>query len=651
MIVACIKAGPKFGPEYPNILFDMVRRNLPEGYEGEFVCFTDDATGLDEGIRVRPLPFDLPGWWSKLALFKRGLFKEGERIVFLDLDTVITGRIDELCNYNGPFAILRDAFRPDGLQSAVMAWTAGECSEIWDSFVEAGFPMTDPGGDQAWIERTQIKPAVRLQDALPRFFVSFKKLMGIPVKESVVFFHGHPRPHEVVDGWVPKVWKVGGLSRADLVSICNTEETRLKDHVRLACEKNLPWLKEALPHDGHVAIVAGGPSVADCVDEIKWRKSIGQQIWAVNGTAAFLRRNGLIPDAHIIVDARQENITFLKNASPQTQHYLASQCHPDLFGVDNITLWHSNSPGMAEFLQGAKETALVGGGSTAGLQALVIAHILGYRKIHLYGYDSSYREEKHHAYEQSLNQDDRKVTAVIGDRSFQSTPWMVQQAEEFITTSAALEREGAIITVHGDGLIPYIANNLPKQILPFEIRAHEVLSRLPEGEVIGAEIGVFAGDMSRALLGRENLKLLMVDSWDSSSYIGDSGDFHATLTQDQQSFYRDKAESRTSGLNREIMAMRSDEAAKIVPDNSLDFVFIDADHGYEGCLKDLHLWYPKVKPGGLFSGHDYENTDFPKFGVTQAVTEFAKAKNLDIELGDNFTWFARRHPNDCNSTT
>jgi hypothetical protein len=79
----------------------------------------------------------------------------------------------------------------------------------------------------------------------------------------------------------------------------------------------------------------------------------------------------------------------------------------------------------------------------------------------------------------------------------------------------------------------------------------------------------------------------------------------------------------------------------LVAPKSLDFVFIDADHGYEGCLRDLRAWYPKVKPGGIFSGHDYENTSYPKFGVTQAVKEFAAEKGLLIELGENFTWFAK----------
>lgn len=641
--IVCVKWGSMYGPEYVNVLYDMCRRNLPEGFPGMFVCFTDDPTGLEAGIESRPLPADLPGWWSKLALFKPGLFPEGDRIVFFDLDTVLTGRIDALCNYDGPFAILRDAFWPAGLQSSVMAWPAGACPEIWESFVEAGMPMDDEGGDQAWIERTQMQ-APRLQDVLPDFFVSYKQLRGIPVKESVVFFHGEPRPHQVTQGWVPLVWTKGGITRADLTSICNTEMEKLFANVRSAIERIIPWLEMQEPHNGHVAIVAGGPSMADQVGEIAWRKSVGQQVWALNGTAAFLRDKGLIPDAHVIVDARPENVAFLDGAAPETMHYLASQCHPSLFDTaERKTLWHAASPGMAELLTGLRETPLIGGGSTVGLQALVIAYVLGYRKIHLYGFDSSYRGETHHAYPQALNADERTVTAIIGDRTFLAAPWMVQQAEEYMTTAAELERDGAIITVHGQGLLPYMANELPRPMTPAEIRASEVLDRLGPGSVIGAEIGVFGGDMSRELLKRPDLFLFMVDSWEASgaAYTGDSGDFHATLTQGQQNAYRAKAEARTPEGRRKILAMRSTEAAKLVTDGSLDFVFIDADHSYEGAKADILAWRKKLKPGGLLCGHDYENTDYPKFGVTRAVREFSEETGIAFETGDNFTWFMR----------
>lgn len=52
---------------------------------------------------------------------------------------------------------------------------------------------------------------------------------------------------------------------------------------------------------------------------------------------------------------------------------------------------------------------------------------------------------------------------------------------------------------------------------------------------------------------------------------------------------------------------------------SIDFLFIDGDHRYEGIKKDLQLWFPKIKKGGIISGHDY---DEPSCGVRKAVDEF-----------------------------
>lgn len=67
------------------------------------------------------------------------------------------------------------------------------------------------------------------------------------------------------------------------------------------------------------------------------------------------------------------------------------------------------------------------------------------------------------------------------------------------------------------------------------------------------------------------------------------------------------------------------EAAKNFVDASVDFVFVDADHSYEGVLKDLRAWWPKVKAGGRMAGHDH-TLAFP--GVIQAVAEFFDGKAL-----------------------
>lgn len=74
---------------------------------------------------------------------------------------------------------------------------------------------------------------------------------------------------------------------------------------------------------------------------------------------------------------------------------------------------------------------------------------------------------------------------------------------------------------------------------------------------------------------------------------------------------------------------RSDAVADQISDNSLDLVFIDADHSYGAVKKDILKYTPKLKESGLLTGHDI---DYP--GVNKAVNELIE--NYDV--GPNFVW-------------
>lgn len=65
------------------------------------------------------------------------------------------------------------------------------------------------------------------------------------------------------------------------------------------------------------------------------------------------------------------------------------------------------------------------------------------------------------------------------------------------------------------------------------------------------------------------------------------------------------------------------ETSKTYTDKSLDFVFIDAAHDYESVLQDINAWFPKVKNGGMISGHDYEWES-----VRKAVNEYFPTKQI-----------------------
>lgn len=83
------------------------------------------------------------------------------------------------------------------------------------------------------------------------------------------------------------------------------------------------------------------------------------------------------------------------------------------------------------------------------------------------------------------------------------------------------------------------------------------------------------------------------------------------------------------GKRLRVLQGNSSQVADLIEDASLDLVFIDADHSYEGVCKDILAYTPKLKPSGLLTGHDI---DF--FGVNRAVKELIG----NFEVAPNNVW-------------
>jgi hypothetical protein len=79
----------------------------------------------------------------------------------------------------------------------------------------------------------------------------------------------------------------------------------------------------------------------------------------------------------------------------------------------------------------------------------------------------------------------------------------------------------------------------------------------------------------------------------------------------------------------------SSECVSNFEDGSLDFIFIDGIHTYDGVKEDCLNYYSKVKPGGLFAGHDFSVIP----AVNRAVKEFASSVNKEIFTTDVDVWY------------
>lgn len=221
------------------------------------------------------------------------------------------------------------------------------------------------------------------------------------------------------------------------------------------------WLQVS-PHptnDLEAMILCGGPSLSAFEDEIKRLRAEGVKLITTNGTYNWAVERGLRPSAQIIVDARAHNARFVTPLVEGCKYLMASQVHPDVLAnlpKDRTLLWHSGNDSLKELLNARYERWYwVPGGTTVTLRALPLMRMLGYKKFHLFGFDSCLDGDAHHAYAQAENDGQKVIPVTCGDRIFHCHPWMASQAAEFQQLVKALGDE-LELEVYGDGLIAHM---------------------------------------------------------------------------------------------------------------------------------------------------------------------------------------------------
>ena len=117
--------------------------------------------------------------------------------------------------------------------------------------------------------------------------------------------------------------------------------------------------------------------------------------------------------------------------------------------------------------------------------------------------------------------------------------------------------------------------------------------------VVLVEVGVYAGALSRMFATLHSIeRQVIVDSWEAG---------YSRFSQEHMDGIADDVMGWAK-LQRcvEVLRMRSEDAAPLFADGSIDFFHTDGDHSIGGITSDITLWLPKVRPGGIISGDNYE---------------------------------------------
>ena len=144
-----------------------------------------------------------------------------------------------------------------------------------------------------------------------------------------------------------------------------------------------------------------------------------------------------------------------------------------------------------------------------------------------------------------------------------------------------------------------------------------------------AEIGVFKGEFSKFIFNElKPKKLFLIDLFVGYAGSGDKDGNNMQFTH-LENEYQLLTEFFSKNNEVKIHKTTSIDFLNSVGDESLDLIYIDAEHTYESVSKELEISFDKIKKGGHICGHDYVSPRFE--GVVKAVDDFCKIKNLSIE--------------------
>jgi hypothetical protein len=220
--ILCMKWGTKYGAEYVNQLYGMVRMNLSRPFR--LICLTDDRTGIRPEVEILPLPamgttegIQVRGWW-KVGLFSEEVGDLSGPALFLDLDVVIVGSLEPLFDLPGEVVVPRDyriiRVRRDYFvgNTSVLRFPVGRHPEVMEQFRRdfdgirrrlrneqeyVSYFFHELGILRYW--PAEWCPSFKRHCVAPWPICHFRA-PRLPEGARVVVFHGRPKPEEALVG-------------------------------------------------------------------------------------------------------------------------------------------------------------------------------------------------------------------------------------------------------------------------------------------------------------------------------------------------------------------------------------------------------------------------------------------------------------------
>ena len=227
--IICMKWGKLYSADYVNRLYQMIARNITPPFK--LYCLTDDPSGIVPEVQIRPCPYlDLPprmrnGGWRKVSLWAPQVADLSGELLYLDLDIIITGSLDDFFTFQGQsdYMVMRNYTTMDRRigNTSVFRFTVGSHPDVLERLMADPQPMQDTYSNS----QTFISNTIKSMDFWPDGWIKQFKvhclrpwpfrlfMQARQFKDAkIVVCTGHPTPDELATGhweapWYKKIYK------------------------------------------------------------------------------------------------------------------------------------------------------------------------------------------------------------------------------------------------------------------------------------------------------------------------------------------------------------------------------------------------------------------------------------------------------------
>lgn len=255
------------------------------------------------------------------------------------------------------------------------------------------------------------------------------------------------------------------LSMDDKLDLAYAIPLHLRDEqIRYAIRvPNVGRIEPAPDRDDPIAICCYGPSLRDT-----WQEAVTfPTVLSCSGSHRFLVERGRIPDLHVEVDPRPHKVGLIGEPQKETTYYISSCCHPAVFshlqGFDQ-RLWHVFTGKEVGFRPIPFGEWALSGGSGVGIRAVVLARLLGFKNIHIFGMDGSASPQFGTHAGDHPNQAAILKDLEYGGKSYRTSASMLQVARE--TWGCLNQLPDVTVQFHGEGLVQHMAQSYVRETLP-----------------------------------------------------------------------------------------------------------------------------------------------------------------------------------------